>query len=251
MTEDVRKVEAAIVDQTMSAYHRIISEVSTLVEAGTHTRLQAAARALDRFADEGIKGFVDRSGRRWELRTYVEMAVRTHAMNVMVDAHVDRVQSLGVNLVMVSEAPYECELCKRWEGKVLEVGGPRGRHQVKARKAGGGGSVTVDVAGSLEEARAAGLFHPNCRHNITAYLPGVSREPEKTPTTGTYKDTQHLRYLERQARRWDRRRAVALTDEDRKRANAQWREYRKRAAEFSKLKGLKRKTNRERYDAVR
>jgi hypothetical protein len=247
---DLRPVESAVVDQAMSAYHRIISQVSTEVDAGTRTRLQAAARALELFADEGIKGFIDRSGRRWELRTYVEMAVRTRVMNVMVDAHVDRVQSLGVNLVMISEAPYECDLCKRWEGKVLEVGGPSGPHEVKARGA-GGGSVTVQVAGSLEEARAAGLFHPNCRHNVSAYQPGMTRTPTKTPTTATYKDTQHLRYLERQARRWDRRRAVALTDEGRKAANAQWRAYRKRAAEFSKQKGLPRKTNRERHDAVR
>lgn len=250
--DDLGKVEKAMADQAVSAYHRIISLVSTSVEAGTATRLQAAAKALDLFANEGITGFVDRAGRKWELRTYVEMAVRTHVANVMVDAHTARIESAGVRLVMVSQAPYECEKCKPWEGKILEIGGPHGPHDVKVKNAGGSGSITVRVAGSLDEARSAGLFHPNCRHSVEAYLAGVSRAPEKPDTKGvTYEDTQKLRYYERQARKWDRRRAVALTDEDRKAAEAKFKAWRAKAREHTKKTGLPRKTNRERHDAVR
>lgn len=252
MGDDLGKVEQAMSGQTMDAYHRIITQVSTSVEAGTATRLQAAARALDMFANEGITGFVDRAGRRWELATYVEMAVRTHVANVMIDAHTSRIESAGVRLVMVSEAPYECDLCKPWEGKVLEIGGPTGPHEVTVNNAGGRGTITVRVAGSLSEARLAGLFHPNCRHSLEAYLPGVTRKPVKPDTKGvTYADTQKLRYFERQARKWDRRRAVALTDEGRKAADAKFKAWRAKAREHSNKTGLPRKTNRERHDAVR
>lgn len=252
MGDDLAKVETAMTNQTMSAYHRIITEVATLVDAGTTTRLQAAKRALDLFANKGITGFVDRAGRRWELRTYVEMAVRTHVANIMVDAHTARIQSAGVKLVMVSQAPYECDLCKAWEGKVLALDGPKGEHQVTVQRAGERGSITIRVAGTLAEARSAGLFHPNCRHTVEAYLPGITRKPEKPDTKGvTYEDTQKLRAIERNARKWDRRRAVALTDEDRKAADAKFKAYRKQAAEHAKKTGLPRKTNRERHDAVR
>lgn len=252
MGDDLGKVEQAMANQAMSAYHRVISQVSTLVEAGTATRLQAAAKALNMFANEGITGFTDKSGRKWELRTYVEMAVRTHVANVMVDAHTARIESAGVRLVMVSQAPYECDLCKPWEGKILEIGGPDGPHQVTVNNPMGRGTVTVRVAGSLAEARSKGLFHPNCRHSIEAYLPGVSRAAAKPDTQGvTYKDTQKLRYFERQARKWDRRRAVALNDEDRKAADAKFKAWRAKAREHSKATGLPRKTNRERHDAVR
>jgi hypothetical protein len=252
MTDDLKKVETAMVSQSMSVYQRIITTVATEVEAGTTTRLQAAGRALAKFADAGVTGFVDKAGRKWELATYVEMAVRTHTANVMVNAHTDRIQSAGVKLVMVSQAPYECDLCKPWEGKILEIDGPKGEHQVKVKRAGGGGSVTVKVAGSLDEARSKGLFHPNCRHSVTAYLPGVSRAPEKPDTKGvTYKDTQRLRAIERTARKWDRRKAAALTDEERKAADVKFKHWRKQAAEHAAKTGLPRKTNRERHDAVR
>ncbi len=251
ITDDLKTVEHAVSSQAMSIYQRVVTEVGQAVEAGTMTRLQAAAKALAKFADAGITGFVDRAGRNWELRSYVEMAVRTHVANVMVDAHVDRIESVGVRLVMVSDAPYECDKCKPWEGKVLEIGGPNGKHQVTVKQA-GGGSVTVQVEGSLAEARSKGLFHPNCRHSITAYLPGVSRKPEKPDTKGvTYKDTQRLRQIERTARKWDRRRAVALTDEERAKADAKFKQWRKAARDHAAKTGLPRKTNRERHDAVR
>lgn len=250
--DDLGKVETAVTSQAMSVYHKIITEVAALVDAGNTTRLQAASRALARFADAGITGFVDKAGRKWELATYVEMAVRTHVANVMVDAHTDRIQSAGVKLVMVSDAPYECEKCKPWEGKILEIDGPKGKHQVTVKRAGGGGSITVQVAGSLAEARADGLFHPNCRHNISAYLPGVTRVPEKPDTKGvTYKDTQRLRQIERTARKWDRRRAVALSDEEKARTEAKFKEWRAKAREHAAKTGLPRKTNRERHDATR
>jgi hypothetical protein len=252
ITDDLKTVESAVVNQSMSIYQRVITEVATLVDAGTHSRLSAAGRALARFADAGITGFVDKAGRKWELATYVEMAVRTHVANVMVDAHTDRIQSAGVRLVMVSDAPYECEKCKPWEGKILEIDGPKGKHEVKVKRAGGGGSITVQAAGSLAEARAAGLFHPNCRHSISAYLPGVTRAPEKPDTKGvTYKDTQRLRQIERTARKWDRRRAVALSDEEKAQAEAKFKEWRAKAREHAAKTGLPRKTNRERHDATR
>lgn len=252
MDGTLHKVEQAMADQAMNVYHQVITKVSAATVDGTATRLAAAKRALAEFADRGITGFVDQAGRNWELRSYVEMAVRTHLANVMVDAHAERIKSAGVNLVMVSQAPYECKLCAKWEGKILTLDGPSGQHQVSVRNATGRGQVTVEVAGSLTEARSAGLFHPNCRHSVTAYLPGVTRAPEKPDTDGvTYADTQKLRYYERQARKWDRRRAVALTDEDRKAADAKFKAWRKQAADHAKSTGLPRKTNRERHDAVR
>lgn len=252
LTKDLQKAEKVTLDQGMRVYHRVITEVAAAVDAGTLTRLEAAGRALAKFADEGVTGFVDKRGRKWELASYVEMAVRTHSARIMIDAALARMEEAGIRLVMVSNAPYECPLCAAWEGKVLEIDGPAGPHDVKVRKAAGGGTVTVEVAGSLAEARAAGLFHPNCRHTVSAYLPGSSRIPDKADTKGVgYKETQRLRTIERTARKWDRRRAVALTDEDRAFAEAKFKEWRKHAREHVAKTGLKRKTNRERHDAVR
>lgn len=235
-----------MVKQTVNKYTEIIGQVAQLVDQGKETRLKAAQRALDRFANAGITGFVDVRGRRWELASYTEMAVRTETAKIMVDAHVDRLQEAGINLVIVSQAPYECPLCKKWEGKVLTTNGPSGKQTVAVK------GVQVEVAGSLSEARKAGLFHPNCRHNVSAYQPGYTRPVPKPDTNGvTYKDMEKQRYLERQARMWDRRRAVAADEKAKKLADAKFAAYRKQIREHVAATGLPRKSHRELNDKAR
>lgn len=252
VTSGLRTLYDAIDDRTMSAYQRMVTRTVSLAEEGTITRLKAASTVLADLADSGVTGFVDRRGRNWELSTYVEMTTRTALANIQIDAHLERIQQLGVNLVYVSDAPYECEICRPWEGKILHVGGPEGRHTVRR-----GGSLfhrgtKVEVAGSLSEARAAGLFHPSCRHSLEAYIPGVTRLPTKPDTKGvTYEDTKKLRYLERQSRKWDRRAQVALTARDRADALRRMKQYRSRAKELTQQTGLPRKTYRERHGKAR
>lgn len=250
MLADLKSVDDTMKDRSMTAYQRIITEVTQAVDAGTATRKAAATRALSEFADAGITGFVDKAGRNWEIATYVEMAIRTHAANIMIEAHLGRLADAGVKLVIVSEAPYECDKCKPWEGKVLEVGGPSGKHLVKVQS--GRTKLTAEVAGSLAEARTAGLFHANCRHSLEAYIPGATRAPVKADTKGvTYKDTQRQRALERLARKWDRRRAAALDDDQRANAEQHFKAARAKIREHVSRTGLPRKTNRERHDTTR
>jgi hypothetical protein len=108
---------------TVQAFRDIVTETSSQVLIGTQTRRQAAQAALNRFAAKGITGFVDRSGRGWNLASYVEMAMRTGCGKAAVQGHIDRLQQYGLNLVIVSDAPKECPLCRPWEGKVLSIGG--------------------------------------------------------------------------------------------------------------------------------
>jgi hypothetical protein len=248
--KDLKAVEKAVNAQVMTVYQRIITEVTGAVTNGTSTRLAAARVAINKFADEGVTGFVDKSGRRWELATYVEMAIRTNAANVMIDAHLAALADADIHLVMVSTGPYSCKLCDFWEGKILEVDGTAGEHTVTVVVR--GKKIKVKVNGSLEEARAAGLLHPNCKHNIAGYVPGVTAAPEKPDTKGvTYEDTQKLRALERAARKWDRRRAVALTPEDRAVADAKLKAYLAEIRDYVAKTGLPRKTNRERHNGIR
>ncbi|CEA09900.1 Phage minor capsid protein 2 [Arthrobacter saudimassiliensis] len=52
-----------------------------------------------------------------------EMAVRTSTAEAMLQGHTDRVQELGVDTVVVSDAPEECNICRPFEGKVLSISG--------------------------------------------------------------------------------------------------------------------------------
>ena len=174
--------------------------VASGVLTGTSTRRQASARILQQLAGKGVTGFRDRAGRSWEMGSYGEMVGRTTAAQAAVQGHADRLTALGVDTVLVSNAPEECKQCRRWEGRVLSLTG----------KTTGRLSDGVTVAGTLAEAKADGLFHPNCRHRTTVYLPGVTRPLRDTadPEGDTLRQQQRAR--ERRIR--DLKRREILTE---------------------------------------
>lgn len=70
--------------------------------------------------------------------------------------------------------------------------------------------IRVPVAGSVAFARAAGLQHPNCRHSLSAYLPGVTRAPKHTADPEGDAARQRQRAIERQIRAWKLRAETAI-----------------------------------------
>lgn len=186
-----------ILRNTQDVYRQVISETSTQALLGVETRLETAQNALNMFAAKGITGFVDRAGRRWDLASYVEMATRTATARAALQGHIDRQTEIGNDLVMVSSIGTTCPICAQWQGKVLSISGKTQGYS------------------SLDSAKAAGLFHPNCKHTITAYFPEI--DDYKPPVTRNnpekYEATQEQRYNERQIRKWKRVEAVAMTPE--------------------------------------
>lgn len=250
--DDTGPVYLRMLRTSTDAYRTVVARASAPAILGAQTRRQAAQSALDAFANRGVTGFVDNAGRSWELRSYVEMAMRSATARAAIEAHSDRLGAAGVELVIVSQAPEECPLCRPWERKILARTGAGGARQVQVQHATEDDrTVTVTVAGSLPEARAAGLLHPNCRHTISAYLPGVSRIPKAQPSRGTYEDTQQQRYLERQTRKWKRRAAAAMGDDARRAANAKVRAYQGRIRELTADTDLPRKSRREQLNSAR
>lgn len=220
--QDTRPLYVRITRAVLDAFRNVVSRVTGGVLLGSETRRQASQRALNSFASRGITGFVDRAGRSWNLASYAEMAVRSVTARAAIEGHTDALEQIGVGLVIVSDAPLECPLCAPWEGEILALHGQDGprteRHEHATED---GRAVTVHIVGTLLEARAAGLFHPNCRHSLSAYLPGVTTRPHAPATPGTdYDDTQRQREIERHIRHWKRRQAAAMSP-DAKRAAGQ------------------------------
>lgn len=243
----VDRLAASYAADTRPLYQRITRSVLdvfrgvTARAAGTQlltgiARRDASQRALDAFARRGVTGFVDSRGHAWELAAYAEMAVRSVTARAAIDGHIDAMAEVGQGLVIVSDAPLECELCAPWEGEVLALAGEPGPRTVRVEHAvqptglravfRPPTTVAVHIAGSLPEARAAGLFHPNCRHNLGLYLPGVTTRPPQHPTPGTtYVDTQRQRAIERHIRRWKRAEAAAMDEKARQKARAKVRHW--------------------------
>jgi hypothetical protein len=215
----------SIVRTVVDRFRSTVASVTSLVTFG-RTRRQATQDAMRQWADEGITSFVDKSGRRWKLASYAEMAVRTSTGRAAVEGHMRTLATAGYDLVIVSDAPRECPLCRPWERKVLSIAGPSGartvevEHAIEDRR-----MVRVAVAGSLDEARLAGLQHPNCRHSVSAYTPGVTPVGNATSDPAGYKAGQRQRAIERHIRRYKNRAAAAVTPEAKKAANAKVRQW--------------------------
>ncbi|MGW2839646.1 phage minor capsid protein [Streptomyces sp. NPDC001493] len=223
VTDTHRSILRTIVDR----FRAIVSQVAALPILGTATRRQATQAAMQRWADEGITSFVDRAGRRWKLTSYAEMAVRTGVARAAAEGHMRTLQTAGVQLVTVSTAPRECPKCRPWESKVLTISGPDGARTIEVEHATRDGEqVPVRVAGSLDEARRAGLQHPNCRHSVAAYTPGITRPPAHGGSDPEgYEAGQRQRAIERKIRQFKNRAAAATTSEARTAANAKVRQW--------------------------
>ncbi|WP_240488179.1 phage minor capsid protein, partial [Halomonas sp. ALS9] len=93
---------------------------------------------------------------------------------------------------------------------MLTISGPTGARTVEAEHpVEHGRMVTVRVAGSLDEARTRGLQHPNCRHAVSMYSPGLTQTEQATSDPDGYAAGQRQRQIDRTIRKWKRREAAA------------------------------------------
>jgi hypothetical protein len=239
-------VEAALIqtpELLINVYEQTVRAGVADVLGGTMTRLQAAQSVLDALAERGVTGFRDRAGRNWALESYAEMAVRTGAGHAAVQGHVDALAASGIDLVIVSDAPRECPLCRPWERKILSISGRVGA--VIEPSVLTGTPRTVNVTASLAAARAAGFQHPNCRHSVSAYLPGVTIAGVAQRDPAGYEAGQRQRQIERAIRAWKRRQVVALDDAAARVAGAKVREWQAALRAHIDANELRRLTRRE------
>lgn len=208
-------------------YRDAVAAAARGVATGIETRRAASQRVLDTFADRGVTGFIDGAGRNWNLASYAEMAMRSTTGQTAVQGALDGYVAADRDLVIVSDSPEECELCRPWEGRVL--------------------SITGKTAGypTVADAAAAGLWHPGCTHTVGLWVPGLSRRMQGTANPQGYDDRQEQRYLERGVRQWKRREAVALDDAAKRRAAAKTREWQGRLREHVDATGMQRLPYRE------
>lgn len=232
-------MHSAILRDVDDQYRAVIGKAVSLQSTGVITTREAVRTALNDFADRGIAGFTDRAGRRWQMDSYAEMAVRTGMMNAAVQGYTDDAVANGEHLVIVSDHQDTCPLCAEWERRILALDDA--------------GARMPESEGLLADAETAGLFHPNCLHSVTVYVPGLTdRSSGKsrqgyTPSMDAqgYRDRQRQRYMERQVRRYKRRQAVATTPEDERLAKAYVDKWQRRLREHTGSTGLPRQYYRE------
>lgn len=112
------------------------------------TRKTISDAVKQRLQQDGLPVLTDRGGRKWTYDTYAEMLVRTKGVEARNQGLTNKMLQYGYDLVQVSNHGTKHKACAQWEGKIL--------------------SLTGNTPGypTVADAKADGLFHPNCEHAI-------------------------------------------------------------------------------------
>lgn len=146
----LRQVDQVVGRRIDDVYRSMSLEAIRGNVAGYHTWKQTAKIYREKLAEEGVTGFVDKSGRRWNMRSYSEMVARTSTREVMIEGTANRLLEHGHDLAEIvgGIGRNTCDRCKAWLGKTVSLTGKTPGYP------------------TLADARADGLFHANCSHNI-------------------------------------------------------------------------------------
>ena len=153
--------------------------------------------------------------------------MRTGTANAAVQGHQDKLVENGQDLVIISDAPRECPLCRPFEGKVFSLSGTDPKYP------------------PLATARAGGLWHANCRHSSSLYQEGFTKPRGETADPESYKAGQKQRRLERKIREQKRLEAAGLDDQAKKKARAKIRNTQAQLREHVDANDLRRLPYRE------
>jgi hypothetical protein len=231
---ELKSIRARILRQQNDIYKLTAAGAAThSVQANGDPIRVAQQRMMADLLQHGTTGFTDRSGRDWQLSSYVEMAVRTATIRALNEAHLQVMTAAGVTLFVVPTHVHTCPLCFIWQGKLLSL------------------TPNPQADATIDEARAHGLWHPNCEHSLTAYHKGdklpASREWSQDDER-MWKASQQQRELERRIRAQKRVLAASPAPEMRAEARKKIRDYRKQLKALTESSGLLRRPHREQID---
>lgn len=234
-THDMKKAEIAVLRMANDQYRKVIFNAQVMANTGAGTYAKAVDMATKDFLSAGINCIQYRNGRRVNIKSYAEMALRTANKRAYLQGEGAKRQEWGIYTVILNKRGNPCPLCAPFVGRVfiddVWSGGPKN----------GISPVTGVKYPLLSEAIKKGLYHPNCRDAHTTYFEGISTPPENSQYTADeldelaerYNNAQKQNYAQNEAERMERMSKFSL-DKDNKRAyGARAEQWRERAHSFS------------------
>lgn len=237
-------------------YRRTVRRAALGMATGSMTLQQATDAATKDFLAAGITCIEYKDGRRVNIASYAEMALRTAGTRAMLLGEAQRREAMGIDTVLVSQYGGCSDTCLPWQGLVYIDDVWQDYHGPHTR----GGTYGVSRSGRqyplLSVAVQAGLFHPNCRHILTTWIEGVSRRPapmDKAKIEAASRLEARQRELERKVRRAKRETEGLQDPAAAKAAKGRVRAAQKELREFVAQHGdaLRRDYWRERYDGTK
>jgi len=223
--KDFSDANAAVLRRMDDVYRQTIFRAQVHYNTGTVSLEQAIDMATKDFLEKGIDAITYSDGKKVNIASYAEMALRTANHRAYLMGEGKKRQEMGLYLVVVSAHATACELCVPWQGLIL------------IDDVYSGGTKEDGNYPLLSEAMEKKFLHPQCRHNLSTYFPGITTLPKVPDMEGVeenYKREQQQRHIERQIRKYKRLAEGSIDEENRKKYNAKVREWQGIMREFLK-----------------
>jgi len=202
--KDFENANAAVLRRMDDIYRQTIFKTQVHFGQGTITLDQAIDMATKDFLSKGIDAITYKDGKKVNIASYAEMALRTANHRSYLMGEGKKRQGIGIPFVVVSAHATSCELCVPWQGLIL------------IDDVYSGGKKEDGPYPLLSEAMEEGFLHPNCRHNMSTYFPSITtlpKVPNMDKALDNYKREQGQRALERAIRK-QKRIVEGTIDED-------------------------------------
>lgn len=237
---DLQNGRTAMLRQAEDIYRQTIYKSQVYLNSGASSLNQAIDMATKEFLEKGFNCITFKNGRRMNIASYAEMALRTSSQRAVFYGEGVRRSEWGIRTVVVSSHNNCSNLCLPWQGKVFI-------DDVYSGGKPGDGSYPL-----LSMAMANGLFHPNCRHNMSTFIPGISSMPKPADVVkakANYKAEQEQRYIERQIRQYKRLEIGSADPQNQAKYSAKVQEWQEKLrAHLAENTQLRRDRRRERID---
>ncbi|QLY79191.1 phage minor capsid protein [Clostridium intestinale] len=196
--QDIQKSQYSVLRKMDDVYRQTIYRSQVYMQGGFKS-LDNIDMATKDFLDKGLNSIIYKDGKKVNIASYAEMCLRTASQRATFLGEAKKRDEWGIYLVVVSAHANTCKMCMPWQGKVLidDVFSHPSKEFIEAN-----GQYAL-----LSEAIKAGLLHPNCRHSLITYFPGVTQIPtipDGDKAVELYEIEQEQRSLERQLRKWKR-----------------------------------------------
>ena len=188
-------------------YRKILLKSQLFASTGAGTLYKAVDMASQDFLSAGINCIEYADGRRVNIASYSEMAIRTSNKKAKLNGEGAMRMQVGEAFVLVTQYGACSPTCLPWQGKVY----------VDDVWSGG---EPEDYGGKyprLSTAIEGHLYHPNCRHSHSSFFEGISRIPEpmdESETLSNYDAEQKQCYNERMIRKYKRLAEGSLDEEN-------------------------------------
>lgn len=225
VNKDLEKAQYSVLRKMDDVYRQTIFKSQLYMQGGAKTLYQAIDMATKDFLDKGINSIVYADGKRVNIASYAEMALRTASHRATLLGEGKKRDEWGLHLIVVSAHANTCPKCEKWQGKIL------------IDDVFSSGSKSDGDYPLLSEAIKAGLLHPNCRHTLITYFPDITQlptVPDGEDAIKTYEAEQKQRAYERKIRKWKRYMEGSLDNDNAKTAEQKVAYYEKALREHLK-----------------